>query len=453
MIKVKETSATVEIGRREFIKGSLAAVAAVSLCGNEAFAAAGPESRPNIVLINCDDLGYGDVACYGSKKIATPNLDTLAQNGLRFTDFYCTAPVCTPSRTALMTGRYPIRAGLTRVLGQYNKDGIKDEDTTIAQVLKAQGYATACIGKWHLGHLPQYLPTRHGFDYYYGIPYSNNMGAWTEGLVDVPIMRNEEVIERPAIQDTLTQRYTEETIKFIKDNKNGPFFVYLAHTMPHKPWHCSDSFRGRSKGGLYVDVIEELDWSVGEIVKTLREQGLDRHTIVMFTSDNGPNGGSAGPLRGGKTNVFEGGMRIPFIASWPGRIPVGLCREPANQMDLFPTFAYLAGGKPPKDRPLDGRDIRPLLTGKGKIPGAFEFYYFRTHVLQAMRYGNWKMHVGRDTNALPEPELYNLALDIGEKRDVAKQHPELVAELQQRIKDFRKGLPNTAKIGGSPFSY
>jgi arylsulfatase A len=274
-----------------------------------------------------------------------------------------------------------------------------------------------------------------------------------DGKVNCPLMRNEEIIERPADQDTLTQRYTQEAVRIIRENRNRPFFLYLAHNMPHNPVHASAKFRGRSKGKLYGDACEEIDWGVGEIMKTLKVQGLDRNTLVIFTSDNGPNGGSAGPLRGGKTSVFEGGMRDPFIARWLGHIPTGsVCRQPASNMDMLPTLAAIAGSAAPKDRPIDGRDIRPLLFGKRKLPD-YEFFYFRTLAIQALRYGNWKIHVGRGDKALAEPELYNLDLDIGEKRDVAKQYPEVVKDLQARIERFSKTLPANAKLGGSPWVF
>ena len=420
------------IPRREFLKSSLTAVAAAALLGDQALSEG--VQRPNIVLINADDLGYGDLGCYGSKVISTPNLDALAKKGVRFTDFHSCAPVCTPSRTGLLTGRYPIRSGMTRVLGAGHKTGISDDEITMGEALKKCGYVTACIGKWHLGHLPQFLPMKHGFDYYYGIPYSNNMGEWKDGYPDVPLMRGGEIIEQPTIQNTLTQRYTEETIKFIKEHKNRSFFVYLAHNMPHNPVYASDSFKGRSKQGKYGDAVEEIDWSVGEIMKTLRELGLERNTLVIFTSDNGPNGGSAGILREGKTTVFEGGMRMPLIASWPERIPAWTtCYQTTSNLDLFPTIVKLAGGKVPSDRPIDGRDISRLLTVPGATAKDHEFFYFRTSAIQALRVGKWKLHVGRGDQALAEPELYNLHLDVRESRDVAKEHPDIVADLKARI--------------------
>lgn len=441
------------MGRRDLLKGSLAVVAAVAMFGEESLARDRAAAPPNIVLINADDLGYADLACYGSRKISTPNLDRLAREGVRFTDFYSCAPVCTPSRAGLMTGRYAIRSGLPRVLFQNNPTGIPDTELTMAQLLKARGYSTACVGKWHLGHLPQFLPTRHGFDSYYGIPYSNDMGVPKDGYRDVPLMENEETVERPAVQDSLTRRYTERTVKLIKEHKNGPFFIYMAHTFPHVPLYASAAFKGKSKDGLFGDTVEEIDWGAGEIMKALRDQGLERNTIVMFTSDNGPYGHSARPLRGGKSQVYEGGMREPFIARWPGHIrPGSICRQPASQLDLLPTLVRIAGGKPPSDRVIDGRDIRPLLTGSGKLPD-YDWYYFRTTAIQALRRGKWKLHVGRGFDKLAQPELFNLDLDISESMNVAGQHPDIAADLSSRIDKFSKGLPADAVVGGSPWNY
>ncbi|MDO8684130.1 MAG: sulfatase [Armatimonadota bacterium] len=446
--------ADTRIRRRDFLKGSLAAVAAASLLGEEAFTLS-PATAPNIVLINCDDAGYSDFGCYGAELIRTPNVDALAAGGIKFTDFYACAPVCTPSRAGLLTGRYPVRVGLPRVLFPKSEKGISDSEITIAQALKSRGYATACIGKWHLGDLPQYLPTRHGFDYYCGIPYSNDMGNRPKLPKYVPLMRNEEIIEAPVDQDTLTRRYTQEAIAFIKQNKNKPFFVYLPHTMPHVPLAASDRFRGKSKRGLYGDVIEEIDWSLGEIRKALAEEGLDKNTLVIFTSDNGPwlsqgeNGGSAGPLRDGKMTVFEGGMREPFIAYWPGRIrPGGICRQPASNLDMFPTLVTLAGGKVPTDRIIDGRNITKLLTGSAKMPD-YPFYYYQMETLDAIRYGHYKLHINRKQKPLHKPQLYNLDLDIGEKRNIANQHPDIVADLLARIEKFKKTMPPEPVIEGN----
>src|SRR6266540_1881026 len=321
---------------------------------------------PNIIIIMADDLGYGDLGCYGHPSIRTPNLDRMAAEGIRFTDFYASAPVCTPSRAGLMTGRLPLRTGMAsdarRVLFPDSAGGLQPNEITIARALKAKGYATACIGKWHLGHLPQYLPTRHGFDYYFGIPYSNDMDRdpkapeGREGIFhakieyfQVPLMRNEEFIERPADQATLTRRYTEEALRFIEQNKSKPFLLYFPHTFPHVPLFASAKFKGTSPRGLYGDVVEELDWSAGQVLDLLRREGLAQNTFVFFTSDNGPwltqdqHGGSAGLLREGKGSTWDGGMRVPGIGWWPGRIRAGsVTRDLASNLDLLPTCLALA---------------------------------------------------------------------------------------------------------------
>ncbi|MDH7601066.1 MAG: sulfatase [Armatimonadota bacterium] len=434
------------ITRRAFLRS----VVAAAVAGHPVLAADRHPRRLNFVLINCDDLGYGDLSCYGSPTIHTPNVDSLAAKGVRFTDFDTCAPVCTPSRAGLLTGRYAIRSGLTRILGPVNTTGIPESEQTIGEALKSLGYATALIGKWHLGHLPQFLPTRHGFDYYYGIPYSNNMGDRVDGRPNCPLMRGEQIIEQPAIQETLTERYTAETIGFIKQNKDKPFFVYLAHNMPHNPVSASERFRGRSKGGLYGDAVECIDWGVGQIVNTLRELGLERNTLIMFTSDNGPNLGSAGILRGKKGQVFEGGVRVPFVAYCPGLIPAGIvCHQPATNLDIFPTLIRLAGGKLPSDRPIDGRDITKLLTVPGASLPSKPFFYFVTNALQAVRVGKWKLHLGREDRLLPKPELYNLQLDIRESVDRSDEYPHIVTELKQIAQRFVSDLPGGAHIGGS----
>jgi len=448
MAETEELS--VRMHRREFLKRSAMTAAAVSLLGDQAVAGAQRQKPPNFLLVNCDDLGYGDLGCFGSESIATPNLDELAGSGVRFTDFYSCAPVCTPSRAGLVSGRYAQRLRLPRVLFPADHVGISDYEITVAQLLRDRGYATACIGKWHLGHLPQFLPTRHGFDYYFGIPYSNDMDTKGRKEPPTPLIRNEKIIEAPAVQETLTERYTQEAIGFVKKNKDRPFFVYLPHTMPHVPLHVSERFKGSSKRGLYGDVVETIDWGVGEIVKTLKAEGLERDTLVMFTSDNGPwlqqkeNGGSAGPLREGKGTAFEGGMRVPFIARWPGRIPAGsLCREPASNLDFLPTLVALAGGGVPDDRPIDGRDITPLLTGTGTLPD-YAFFYNQGYSASAVRYGRWKLHVARRGQRIDEPELYDLEKDIGETSNLASEYPKLVAKLRAKIEEFQKTLDELA---------
>lgn len=416
-----------------------------------------PTDRPNIVILFADDLGYGDLSSYGNPTVRTPKLDEMAHEGIRLTSFYG-QPVCTPSRAALLTGRYPIRSGTTKVFFPKDTIGLPQSEITLAEALKTRGYRTMAIGKWHLGHLPQFLPTRQGFDHFFGLPYSNDMDR--DGNPPIPIMRDSSIVEQPAVQATLTKRYTEEAIRFMKESRDGPFLLYLAYTMPHLPIHVSDEFAGKSRGGLYGDVVEEIDWSAGEVLRTLRELGLDRNTIVIFTSDNGPwtrypeeifrkeygtepwHTGSSGPLRGSKMGTYEGGVREPAIVRWPGVIPEGLVSaDPATNMDLFPTFVRLAGGQLPRDRVLDGRDIMPLLT-TGRDTAQRALYYFRGADLEGVREGRWKLrrtrHLRTDLAATDSitPELFDLDLDPGEHYDVSKRHPDVVARLEGQIRSF-----------------
>jgi arylsulfatase A len=419
---------------------------------------------PNVVIIFTDDMGYGDLGCYGHPTIRTPNLDRMAAEGMKFTSFYSAAEVCTPSRAALLTGRLPIRSGMCsdtrRVLFPDSAGGLQADEITLPEVLKTKGYAATCIGKWHLGHLPEYSALKHGFDSFFGLPYVNDMdrvpdkgpkgrAAFFAPRIEywnVPLMRDDKIVERPADQHTLTKRYTEEAVRFIKEKKDKPFFLYLAHTMPHVPLFASKDFAGKSERGLYGDVIEEIDWSVGEVLKTLRDEKLDANTLVFFTSDNGPwlmfgeHGGSAGPLRDGKGSTFEGGMRVPGIAWWPGTIPAGVTtHEMASTMDLFVTAIKLAGGEVPADRPIDGYDIAPSLLGKGHSPRDTMFFYRGTKLF-AVRHGPWKAHFltqpayGAGSKDTPTPHdpplLYHLGRDPGEKTDVAKDNPQVVAQLK-----------------------
>ncbi|MBT5927103.1 MAG: sulfatase [Verrucomicrobia bacterium] len=412
--------------------------------------------QPNIVLIFCDDLGYGDLGSYGHPTIRTPNLDRMAGEGMRLTDFYSAASVCTPSRAALMTGRYPLRSGMCsdrrRVLFPDSLGGLPESEWTMAEALKSQGYATAAVGKWHLGHRPQFLPTKHGFDSYYGIPYSNDMDRLSHspggsskslgpqvGWWNVPLLRNEKVVERPVDQTTITRRYTRQAAKFIESNREKPFFLYLAHSMPHVPLFRSPQFEDHSLRGLYGDVIEEIDWSVGQLLNTLAENGLDENTLVFFTSDNGPwltqgpAGGTAGLLREGKGSTWEGGMREPAIAWWPGKIKEGsVSSELASTLDLFPTFLNLAGGSPLKDLEIDGHDMASLLFDNG--PSArHHFGYYRGEQLFALRMGAYKAHFstksayGRDPVVTHErPLIFNLLHDPSERFDLGGSRAELV---------------------------
>lgn len=410
---------------------------------------------PNIIIYFVDDLGYGDLSCYGSKAINTPNLDKMASEGIRLTSFITASSVCSPSRAGLLTGRYPTRVGITRVLFPTDNFGLPESETTIAEALKPNGYATACIGKWHLGHLPQFLPTNQGFDSYFGIPYSNDMRP-------TPLMKNQEIIEEPVNQDTLTERYTDEAIKFITSSRSKPFFLYVAHAMPHIPLHVSPRFRGKSKAGLYGDAVEAIDWSVGQILSTLKQYNLDKNTLVIFASDNGPwYQGSAGRLRGRKATTYEGGVRVPFIAQWQSRIPKGLVSdEPVSALDLFPTIvtATKAHLSVPRPLELDGQDAFSFLTGKLSKRPARLVLYFDGLNLQAARYGQWKIHVARynippynvatsQRKNLPlnPPELYNLEIDPDESYDLAADHPEVIKDLKQKIAELMKSFPEAVQ--------
>ena len=439
----------------------------------------------NVVVIFADDLGYGDLGVYGHPTIRTPRLDRMAAEGMKFTQFYAAASVCTPSRAGLLTGRLPVRSGMAsdrrRVLFPDSRLGLPPEEITIAEALRERGYATAAIGKWHLGHLPEFLPTRHGFDSYFGIPYSNDMDrvGGPEGRAaflqprseywNVPLMRDAEVVERPANQTTITRRYTEEAVRFIAENRERPFFLYLAHNLPHVPLFVSDSFRGTSARGLYGDVIEEIDWSVGEVLDALRENGVAERTLVVFTSDNGPwlaydtHGGSAGLLRGGKGMTWEGGMRVPAIAWWPGTVPAGeACAQVTSTLDLFPTALRLAGTAVPDDRVIDGRDLVPLLTGESDEPVRELLPYYRGERLYAARMGPWKAHFitqwayqGDEGPVTPAvPELYNLEEDPSELHDLSASHPEVIEEIRRLVAQHEAGVERVpsrldARIGES----
>jgi len=446
----------------------VAAVAAI-LASPAGPARAAPSERPNVVVILADDLGYGDLGCYGHPTIRTPSLDRMAAQGQRWTSFYSAAPVCTPSRAALLTGRLPIRSGMChdsrRVLFPNSAGGLPPEEITLAEALRPLGYATACVGKWHLGHLPQYLPTSRGFDSYFGVPYSNDMDRVADApkgreallrakieYFNCPILRDRSIVERPADQHTITRRYTEEAIRFIRANRQRPFFLYLAHNLPHVPLFASPEYRGRSLRGLYGDAVEEIDAGVGRILDTLRELGLERRTLVVFTSDNGPwlsfdeHGGSAGLLREGKGSTWEGGMREPGLFWWPGTIQPGVVTELGSTLDLFPTCIKLAGGTPPADRVLDGLDVAPALMGTGPSPRNTMFFYRDTRLF-AVRHGPYKAHFvtqsgyGPDKPAKHDPPLvFELNQDPSEKHDVARQHPEVVAQIRRLVAEHRAGV-------------
>lgn len=441
--------------------------------GANAAAGAG-DPPPNIVVIFADDLGYGDVGCYGAKGYRTPNLDRMATEGVRFTQFYVAQAVCSASRAGLMTGCYPNRVGISGALGPHARHGINADETTVAEVLKQKGYATAAFGKWHLGHHPRFLPVRHGFDEYYGLPYSNDMWphhpeARPGTYPPLPMIENDRTVDpevTPEDQHSLTTAYTERAVRFIEKSRDRPFFLYLAHSMVHVPLFVSDTFAGKTERGLFGDVMSEVDWSVGEVLSALKRHDLDPRTLVIFTSDNGPwlsygdHAGTAGPLREGKGTAFEGGVREPFIARWPGRIPAGrVCEEPAMTIDLLPTFARLAGAGLP-ERKIDGLDIWPLLAGApgAKTPHEAFFFYYANNELRAVRSGEWKLHFphtsrtmkgqepgrgGRPGKYRSEPvgqELYHLAKDQGESIDVAAQNPDVVKRLEALAEGMRGDL-------------
>ncbi|MBI5685164.1 MAG: sulfatase [Verrucomicrobia bacterium] len=440
-----------------------------------ALSASAATRPPNFILINCDDLGCGDIGPFGSTRIKTPHLDRMAAEGMKLVDFHVTAGMCTPSRASLMTGCYPKRVGMHLgagggwVLFPGNARGLHTDERTIAEVLKPRGYATALIGKWHLGDQPEFLPTRQGFDVFFGIPFSNDMGQMTNqgrtrtNAPPTPLMRGSEVIELEPDQRQLTRRYTGEAIRFIEASRAQPFFLYFAHSMPHWPQFASDDFAGKSRQGRYGDSVEEIDWSTGQILARLKALDLDADTFVLFTSDNGgpiPRGASNGPLRAGKGTTWEGGFRVPCLARWPGKIPAGsVCRELAVTMDVLPTFAKLAGAEVPADRIIDGKDIWPLLAGQPGAKTPHEaFFHYHLGQLQAVRSGDWKLILPHaawpDASApnqvtLKQPELYNLAADIGESKDVAAQHPDVAQRLMRLAEQCREDLgDDSLKLAG-----
>lgn len=428
-----------EIDRRSFLGAAVGAM--FGGIGGRA------ETRaPNIVLILADDLGFGDLGCYGS-RIPTPNLNRVAAEGARFQHFYAGSPVCTPSRAALLTGRYPVRCGLPRVLFPEATVGLSSTETTVPKMLKSQGYRTMCAGKWHLGSRPEFMPNAQGFDRFFGIPYSHDMSP-------LPLLSNGEVVEANAKLDTLTQRYTEQAIDFISSPADAPFFLYLAHSAPHIPLAASARFRKKSKLGRYGDVVQEMDWSAGEVMRTIAEKGLDDNTLVMFTSDNGPwYQGNTGVLRGRKGETYEGGVRVPCLVRFPGRIPAGI--EPrgfGSFLDVMPTLARLAGAAAQRS---DGIDIWPLMAGQASELERDLLLYFDGIHLQCARMGPWKLHVSRQNSfawapdppggrmnlPLPRPELYDLESDPEESSDVAEDNPEIVAQIRARMEEMLLTFP------------
>jgi arylsulfatase A len=419
---------------------------------------AAAESRPpNIVLIFIDDMGYADIGPFGNTKVKTPHLDKLAAQGTKFNNFYAT-PVCSMSRACMMTGCYNTRVSIPGVLFPNSRIGLHPDEVTLGDIAKQKGYATAAIGKWHLGHHPEFLPTKQGFDSYFGIPYSNDMGKKPNrpNFPPLPLMRNEQIIEEEPDQSLLTKRYTEEAVKFIRENKDKPFFLYLPHNMVHFPLAASADFKGKSAMGLIGDAIEEVDWSVGQIVQTLDELKLNEDTLVIFTSDNGPAARPAPPFRGNKGTILEGGVREPCIMRWTGKIPAGAtCDRIAGNIDVLPTMAKLIGAELPKDRIIDGRDISSLMFNPQGPPVRDTHLYFTNGgALGAIRVGDWKLFPNgqpvpnnaqqadakKKQNESPQPVLYNLANDVGETTNVADAHPEIVKKLQETAKKLHEEI-------------
>jgi len=476
----------IAMDRRSFLAtmGKAALAGGLLAGGRLAPAGEGQRKLPNIVIVFTDDQGYQDLGCFGSPDIQTPNIDRMCREGMRFTDFYAAQAVCSASRAALLTGCYPNRIGILGALGPKARHGISDDEMTLAELARQKGYATAAYGKWHLGHHPQFLPTRHGFDDYFGLPYSNDMWPYHPGVrhlpmeqrlkrwPHLPLIEREKIVNpkvTPEDQTHLTTWYTERAVRFIEEHKDGPFLVYVAHSMPHVPLFVSDKHKGKSPRGLYGDVIMEIDWCVGQILKTLEKHGLDDNTLVIFTSDNGPwlsygeHAGRALPLREGKGTTWDGGVREPTVMRWPGRIPAGrVCREPAMTIDILPTIAEIIGGTLP-EHPIDGRSILPLMKGEegARSPHDALYFYWGRH-LQAVRSGRWKLHfphtyrtlAGRPggKGGIPAPysqgrtglALYDLETDIGETTNVADQHPEIVKQLQGLADNARKELGDSA---------
>jgi arylsulfatase A len=465
------------LNRRDFLKAMGLTAAAITVPGcdyhlRQKSSGKSPD-KPNVVIIFCDDVGYADIGVFGAKGYETPNLDRMAAEGVKFTDFYAAASSCTPSRAALMTGCYPQRVSLPNVIGPNATIGISDQEQTIAEILKPLGYATACYGKWHLGHHPKFLPTRHGFDEYFGLPYSNDMWPYhptDKSFPDLPLIEGERIIEYNPDQTQLTTWYTERAVRFIEKNKDRPFFLYVPHSMAHVPLFVSDKFKGKSERGLYGDVMMEIDWSVGQILSTLKRLDIDEKTLVMFCSDNGPwlsygdHAGSAKPLREGKGTSFDGGHREPTVMRMPGPIPAGIvCNEPASTMDILPTVAKLTGAKLPTHW-IDGKDIWPLMTGVPGVKSPHEaFFYYRSYALEAVRSGKWKLHLphsyrtlaGRPggTGGQPAeyeqakigPALFDLENDIGEQHDVSARHPAVVERLMSLADQMRQDLGDSVQ--------
>ncbi len=465
-------------------------VLALLVIGLQANAAVGPDRPPNVVVIFIDDMGYGDIGPFGAKGYETPHLDRMAKEGRIFTDFYVTQAVCSASRAGLLTGCYNVRVGILGALGPKSNIGISDKEMTLAEICKQKGYATACYGKWHLGHHEKFLPMQHGFDDYFGLPYSNDMWPYHPNVLHLkmeqrlkrwphlPLIDKNKTVNAQVSgkdQEQLTTQYTQRACQFIEEHKDEPFFVYVPHSMVHVPLYVSDKFKGKSKAGLFGDVMMEVDWSVGQILETLRKNELEQNTLVIFTADNGPwlsygdHAGTAGPLREGKGTMFDGGCRESTVMWWPGTIPAGTkCSEPAMTIDILPTVAELIGAKLPKHK-IDGKNILPLIKGETNAESPHEAYYFYYgRELQAVRMGKWKLHFphgyrtlnGRKggTGGIPvkydsariELSLFNLEEDTGETKNVADDHPDIVKQIQSLADTMRKDLGDSRlKVQGN----
>lgn len=437
-------------------------------------------AKPNFVIIYTDDQGYADLGCFGGTHVETPHLDRMAEQGARLTSFYMGGPLCTPSRAALMTGSYPRRINLATgddfpVLLAGDRKGLNPEEVTIAEVLQSAGYATGIFGKWHLGDQPEFLPTRQGFDEFFGIPYSHDIHPHHRQQAKykfppLPLLDGEEVVELDPDADYLTKRITARAVAFIEANRDKQFFLYIPHPIPHRPLHASPPFMHdapdhvkakleneqgvdyETRDTIYKQAIREIDWSVGQILEALKSQGLDEDTLVIFTSDNGPVIGRANPLSGKKGSTLEGGLRVPTVIRWPGKIAAGTVNdELMTAMDLLPTFARLAGTGIPSDRTLDGKDIWPVLANSADSPHE-EFFYFRENELRAIRSGNWKLHLAlplrRGATSLPQSALFNLESDIGEKNNVLAENPAVVMELRARVRAFEEALRRNSRSAG-----
>ncbi|MAT46480.1 MAG: arylsulfatase [Verrucomicrobiaceae bacterium] len=467
---------------------SLAAGATLVLCNSPAIAGKSPDSRPNVVIIMTDDQGYADTGKFGATGFKTPHLDQMAEEGLRFTNWYVPQAVCGASRAGLLTGCYPNRINMLGAPGPSSRTGIAEGEMLISEMLKECGYATALFGKWHLGHHEKFLPLQHGFDEYYGLPYSNDMWPHHPGVRHLPLekrlerwphlpmIEDNKIINKqvtPEDQVSLTTSYTEKAVDFIARNKARPFFLYVAHSMPHVPLYVSEKFKGKSEQGLYGDVIMEIDWSVGEILSSLRKHGIDRNTMVLFTSDNGPwlsygnHAGSAHPLREGKGTTWEGGQRVPCIVRWPRKITAGTtCHVPAMHIDLFPTIRGFVNGKGPSHR-VDGKDISSLLTNPSEAKSPHEAYFFyRGDQLEAVRSGKWSLHLNHSYRSLrdqpgkdgipgpyrqkkTEVALFDLEADIGQERNIANENRQVVNHLQGLAKKFDADLKASKREKGS----